>query len=80
VPIFFVTPARRNQARRLWAVRLHSPYDFTFITECLSTRHWIVDNGQKWLQVLYVYMSVTHLEYNNLLCDVIATSRAGKDC
>jgi len=34
------------------------------IAEHLSARHWITDSGQRWLQVLYVYMFITLLECN----------------
>jgi len=45
----------------------HSPdlfCQFVFIAECLNVRHWTMDSGQTWQQVLYVYMFVTLLECN----------------
>ena len=30
------------------------------IAERLSTRHWIADSGQRWQQVLHVYIHVRH--------------------
>jgi len=46
------------------------------IAKRLSARHWIAECGQRWQQVLYVYMYVRHAfgMQLNFLCDVIATN------
>jgi len=49
--------------------------DRLFIAEHLSVRHWIAESGQRWQQVLYVYICICPSYFWNaikFLCDVIA--------
>jgi len=40
---------------------------YTLIAERLSARHWIAERGQRWQQVLYIYIYVCPSRFWNAI-------------